>query len=156
GALIAASNEGWCYFIDGVSFLAVIAALLAMRVPGGSPATSKHASALEQFTEGWSYMYASTPIRSIIALTALVCLVGVPYSVLMPIFAGSILGGGPHTLGFLMTASGAGALLGALWLASRTAVQGLSQTIPVAAAVFGLGLVAFSFSRALWLSLALL
>jgi MFS family permease len=156
GALIAASNEGWCFFIDGVSFLAVIAALLAMRVPGRPPASSRHTSALEQFAEGWSYTYASTPIRSIIALIALVCLAGAPYAVLMPIFAGSILRGGPHTLGFLMTASGAGALLGALWLASRRAVHGLSRTVPVAAAVFGFGLVAFSFSRALWLSLALL
>jgi MFS family permease len=111
---------------------------------------------LEQFTQGWSYAFQSTPIRSIIALIALVCLVGVPYAVLMPIFAGSILGGGPNTLGFLMTASGGGALLGALWLASRSDVHGLSGTIPVAASIFGLGLMAFAASRVLWLSLAMM
>jgi MFS family permease len=156
GAIIAASNEGWCYLIDGVSFLAVIAALLAMRVPAPRPVPAHTISPFEQFKEGWAYTYGFRPIRSIIALIALVCFVGVPYTVLMPIFAGTILHGGPHTLGFLMTASGGGALLGALWLASRRSIVGLSHTIPMAAGLFGAGLVAFSFSRVLWLSLVLM
>jgi MFS family permease len=82
-----------------------------------------------------------------------VCLVGVPYSVLLPIYAGSILGGGPHTLGFLMTASGLGALLGAFWLATRRGPEGLHRVIPLAAIVFGAGLMGFALSRRLWLSL---
>src|SRR4051812_18385089 len=156
GAIIAASSEGWCYLIDGVSYLAVIAALLAMRVPAAGPSAPHVISPFAQFKEGWQYAYGFAPIRSIIALIALVCLVGVPYTVLMPIFAGTVLGGGPHTLGFLMASSGGGALLGALWLASRRSIDGLSYTIAVAAGIFGLGLIAFSFSRALWLSMALM
>src|SRR5438045_7905801 len=123
-----------------------MAAVLAMRVPGGQPVEHAGVSAIEQFTEGWSYTYTSTPIRSIIALIALVCLLGVPYSVLMPIFAATILGGGPHTLGFLMTASGGSALLGALWLASRSEIHGLSRAVPLSAPVFVLVLVSFAFS----------
>jgi MFS family permease len=156
GALIAMSNEGWCFLIDGVSFLAVIAALLAMRVPPFAAPHHAHASAIKQFTEGWKYAFESTAIRSIIMLIALVCLVGVPYSVLMPIFAANILGGGANTLGFLMTASGGGALLGALWLATRRTVHGLTRVIPISASIFGLALIAFAASRMLWLSLILL
>lgn len=152
-AVIAATNEGWCFFIDGVSFLAVLIALYAMRVQAAPASTRRHPSALSQFKEGWAYVFGFGPIRAIIALLAIVCLLGVPYTVLMPIFAGDVLHGGPHTFGFLMTASGLGALLGALWLASRPSVVGLGQMIPVAAGLFGAGLVAFSASRVLWLSL---
>src|SRR4051812_30680332 len=125
GAIIAASSEGWCYLIDGVSFLAVIAALLAMRVHLAPVATGTALSPLDQFKEGWDYAYNHRAIRSIITLIALVCLVGFPYVVLMPIFAGTILHGGPDTLGLLMTASGCGALLGALYLAGRRSTAGL-------------------------------
>ena len=156
GAIIAASNEGWCYLIDGFSYLAVLAALLAMRVKAAPMKTGATISPLEQFKEGWSYAYNHRAIRSIITLIALVCLLGFPYVVLMPIFAGTILGGGPHTLGFLMTASGCGALLGALYLAGRRSMAGLGQLIPAAGAVFGLGLMAFAFSRVLWLSIVLM
>jgi MFS family permease len=156
GAIIAASNEGWCYVIDGFSYLAVLAALLAMRVKAAPMRTGATISPLEQFKEGWSYAYNHRAIRSIITLIALVCLLGFPYIVLMPIFAGSILGGGPHTLGFLMTASGCGALLGALYLAGRRSMAGLGPLIPAAGAVFGLGLMAFAFSRVLWLSIVLM
>ena len=154
GVVIASFGEGWCFLIDGISYLAVIAALLQMHVPMAAAQSSRRVSALEQFKEGWAYAFGFRPIRSIITLLALTCLVGAPYSVLMPIFAGPILGGGPHTLGFLMTASGFGALLGALWLAARRSVLGLARVISVASGLFGLGLVAFSFSRVLWLSLA--
>jgi MFS family permease len=152
GVVIALFGEGWCFLIDGVSYLAVIAALLQMHVPVGAARPSRRVGALEQFKEGWTYAFGFRPIRSIITLLALTSLVGAPYSVLMPIFAGMILGGGPHTLGFMMTASGCGALLGALWLAARKSVLGLSRVIYLSSAIFGIGLIAFSFSRVLWLS----
>jgi MFS family permease len=156
GAIIALSNEGWCYFIDGVSYLSVIAALLAMRIARSTHPVSHHHSPLEQFREGWNYVVGSRPIRSIILLIGLVCLVGVPYTVLMPVFAAEVLGGGADTLGFLMTATGAGALLGALWLASRRTIEGLGRNIAAAGAVFSFGLIAFALSRLLWLSIPLL
>jgi MFS family permease len=156
GTIIALSNEGWCYFIDGVSYMAVIAALLAMRITTVARPAGQHDSPLRQFREGWNYAFGSRPIRSIILLIALVCLVGVPYTVLMPVYAAEILGGGAHTLGFLMTATGAGALFGALWLASRRTIAGLGRNIAVAAAIFSCGLAAFAFSQVLWLSMLLL
>jgi MFS family permease len=151
GAVIAATSEGWCFLIDGVSYVGVIAALVLMRVP--ARAASARPRALEQFMEGVRYAFGFSPIRSIMLLLALVSLVGVPYSVLMPIFASTVYHGGPHTLGLLMTASGAGALIGALWLARRRSVVGLGRLIVVASALFGTGLTAFSFSRMLWLAL---
>jgi MFS family permease len=156
GAIIAVSSEGWCFLIDGVSYLAVLASLLAMQVRTPPAAHLRHAGPIAQLVEGWNYAYAHRTIRSIIILIAFVCLVGVPYTVLIPVFAAEVLGGGPHTLGFLMTATGGGALLGALYLASRRSTAGLERLIPIAAAAFGAGLIAFSFSRALWLSVAIL
>jgi MFS family permease len=111
---------------------------------------------LEELHEGWRYVVEFQPIRAILLLLSLISLVGMPYTVLMPIFAGSILHGGPHTLGFLMAASGVGALIGAATLAARKSVVGLGRLIPITAAVFGTGLIAFATSRWLWLSLALL
>jgi MFS family permease len=155
GAIIAVSNEGWCYLIDGVSFLAVIMALLAMQLAPWKPHHAvRHTGPIEQLKEGWRYASGSVAIRSLIGLVGVVCLLGVPYTVLLPIYAGSILGGGPHTLGFLMTAAGSGALLGALWLATRRGPEGLDVVIPIAAMVFGAGLIGFALSRLLWLSLA--
>lgn len=146
GLVIAAAGEGWCFLIDGVSYIAVIIALLRMRIPTiAPPHVARHA--LQQFREGFAYAFGFPPIRSIILLLALVSLVGVPYSVLMPVFATQIFHGGPHTLGFLMTASGCGALLGALWLAARRSVVGLGRVIPVASALFGAGLIAFALMR---------
>jgi MFS family permease len=151
GVLIAVSSEGWCFLIDGVSYLAVIVALVQMRItPSPAPAAGADGRAGAQFAEGFRYAFGFTPIRSIILLLALVSLVGVPYTVLMPVFAARVFLGGPHTLGLLMTASGGGALLGALWLASRRSVLGLGRIIPSATAVFGAGLIGFSFSRSLW------
>ncbi|MEQ1909245.1 MAG: MFS transporter [Vicinamibacterales bacterium] len=156
GLIIAATNEGWCYLFDGVSYLAVIAALLAMHVRPSAPLAATRESPLAQFKEGWRYAYRSRPIRSVIVLIAIVCMAGAPYSVLMPVFAAEILGGGAHTLGFLMTAAGAGALLGALWLAARRTSTSLGRNIPVAGAVFGVALTAFAFSSLLWLSALLM
>jgi MFS family permease len=109
--------------------------------------------ARQQFVEGWRYAFGFRPIRSIILLLALVSLVGVPYSVLMPIFAATVFHGGPHTLGFLMGASGCGALAGALWLATRRSVLGLGRIIVVASAAFGAGLIGFSFASSLALAI---
>jgi MFS family permease len=154
--VIATAGEGWCFFLDGASFLAVIAALLMMRL-APRPLKPRHADgALAELREGWDYTVGSRPIRKIILLLALVSLVGVPYTVLIPLFAGKILNGGPHTLGLLMTAVGTGALTGAVWLASRKNVLGLGRVIPIAAAVFGAGLIAFSLSTTLWISVPLL
>ena len=130
GVVIAAAGEGWCFLIDGVSYIAVIVALLRMRFVRSAEPARARGSARQQFTEGFSYAFGFRPIRSIILLLALVSLVGVPYSVLMPVFATGVFHGGPHTLGILMTSSGGGALLGALWLAGRRSVIGLGRIIP--------------------------
>ena len=155
GLVIAASSEGWCFLIDGLSYIAVIASLLMMRVPiaKGRKATT---SMFHQLREGWSYVSGFTPIRTILTLFALVSLMGMPYVVLMPVFAGKVLHGGAHTLGFLMGAAGAGALISALSLVLRRSVRGLTKMIPIAAVMFGASLVAFGFSRWLWLSLFLM
>jgi len=151
GVIIAAAGEGWCFAIDGVSYVAVIVALLMMRIARVAPSSGR-GRALQQFKEGFTYAFGFAPIRAVILLLAIVSLVGVPYTVLMPIFAASVFQGGPHTLGLLMTASGCGALAGALWLAARKTVVGLGRVIPIATALFGAGLIAFSFSRVLWLA----
>jgi MFS family permease len=106
--------------------------------------------------EGWNYALRFAPIRNVLLLLALVSLVGMPYTVLMPVFANQILHGGPSTLGWLMAGSGVGALIGALLLAARKSVLGLGKYIPLTAAAFGVGLVAFSFTRVTWLSLLLM
>jgi MFS family permease len=156
GIVIAASSEGWCFLIDGISYVAVIISLLRMRLGAARAKAPARTSAVAQFKEGFAYAFGFAPIRSIILLLALVSLVGVPYSVLMPVFATQIFHGGPHTLGFLMTASGCGALLGALWLAARKSVVGLGRVISMATAVFGFGLISFSFMQTLPLALGCL
>jgi MFS family permease len=153
GIVIAAVGEGWCFLIDGLSYVAVIVALLRMRITRPRPAVGARPGPVQQFTEGFRYAFGFHPIRSIILLLALVSLVGVPYSVLMPVFATQVFHGGPHTLGILMTSSGCGALLGALWLAGRKSVIGLGRIIPRATAVFGAGLIAFSFIHVLALAI---
>jgi MFS family permease len=155
GLIIAAVGEGWCFFVDGVSYVAVIASLLAMNVVRRTlPARTTSLTA--EFREGFNYVSRFLPVRSALTLLALVSMLGMPYSVLMPAIATKLLHGGAHTLGFLMTASGVGALAGALYLASRQSVLGLGRVMVASAALFGAGLVAFSFSRSLILSLAIL
>jgi MFS family permease len=155
GLLIAASNEGWCFFVDGVSYLAVIASLLAMHV---APAARNGGgrAVLHELGDGFRYVWRSTPIRTVLALLALSSLVASPFMVLMPIVAADVLHGGPHTLGFLMGAAGVGALISAAVLAMRRSVLGLGRVIPASAALFGAGLMAVSLSRSLPLSLLLL
>jgi MFS family permease len=156
GVIIAAVGEGWCFMLDGVSYLAVIASLLLMKLPRAVVRQIEGENLFRQFREGWNYIVRFAPIRNMLLLLALVSLVGMPYTVLMPIFADKILGGGPYTFGWLMAASGVGALMGALLLAARKTVLGLGKFIPAMAGAFGAGLIAFSFSRALWLSLLLM
>lgn len=156
GVLIALVGEGWCFFIDAVSYLAVIASLLAMRLRPRAAAQRAPKHVLVELREGFGYASAFAPIRVILMLLAFVSLTAVPYSVLMPIFASQVLHGGPHTLGLLMAATGVGAVAGALWLAARTTVLGLGRTLAIAAGTFGAALVAFGFSHSLWLSTLLL
>ena len=154
GLVIAASSEAWCFLVDGISYIAVIASLLMMRVH--IQALRRAAtSTLTELKEGWSYVKGFLPIRTILLLFALVSLMGMPFVVLMPIFAATVLHGGPHTLGFLMGAMGVGALGSALSLAARKSVRGLIRMIPLAAAVFGLGLIGFGLSHVFWLSMAM-
>jgi MFS family permease len=152
GMLIAATSEGWCFLIDGISYLAVIASLLMMRLQGP---VVKHlaTSTLTELKVGWTYVSGFVPVRTILLLFAVISLMGMPFVVLMPIFAARVLHGGPHTLGFLMGAMGVGALISALSLAARKSVRGLVRMIPIAAAVFGLGLIGFGLSRVFWLSM---
>jgi MFS family permease len=155
GLVIAAAGEGYCFLIDGFSYLAVIASLLAMILTR-QPETRPRQRVWEEFHDGWRYVAGFVPIRSILLLLGLVSLVGMPYTVLMPLFAARVLHGGAHTLGFLMGASGVGALISAAWLAARKSVLGLGRVIPAMACVFGGALIAFSFSHRLWLSLLLM
>ncbi len=155
GAVIALWGEGYCFLIDGISYLAVIASLVAMRL---KPLMVKRStdSMLAQLKEGWVYVTGFAPIRTILLLFALVALMGWPFTVLMPIFAAQRLRGGPHTLGFLMAAVGVGALASALSLAARRTVLGLGRMLPLSTVALGAGLICFAMSRILWVSLLLL
>ena len=155
GVIIAAVGEAWCFFIDGVSYIAVIASLIAMRVATRPPRTSEK-EMLEDLIEGLRYVAQFPPVRSALILLALVSIMGMPYTVLMPAVATKVLHGDSHTLGFLMTASGCGALAGAFYLASRRTVLGLGRLIAISACAFGVGLLLFSLSRNLVLSLIVL
>jgi MFS family permease len=155
GLVIAAFGEGWCFLIDGVSYFAVIASLLLMRIkPWQVRRTAT--SMLEQMREGWDYVRTFRPIRTILLLFALLSLMGWPYSVLLPVFAGQVLHGGPHTLGWLTGASGVGALASGLSLAIRKSILGLTRMLQIAAAVLGGALILFGLSHTLWLSLVLM
>jgi MFS family permease len=155
GVLIAVAGEGWCFLLDGISYLAVIVSLLMMRLPAAGPRRPEK-RVLRELRDGFRYAFGFAPIRSVLLLLALVSLMGMPYTVLMPVMAAGVLHGGPHTLGFLMGATGIGALGGAVYLASRRSVLGLGRVIPASAMVFGGGLIAFSLSRTLALSLVLM
>jgi MFS family permease len=155
GLVIGSVGEGYCFLIDGISYLAVIASLPMMRV-NVAAAKPSCAPLLQQLKEGWAYVTGFPPIRTILSLFALISLMGMPFMVLMPIFAAKVLHGGPHTLGFLLGASGVGALISAVSLALRKTVRGLTTMIQASAALFGLGLICFGLSRYLPLSLFLM
>jgi len=152
GILIAALGEGLCFLLNGISFIAVIAALLAMKIrPREKEAPNSHV--IEGLKEGFSYAFGFPPIRSVLLLLALISLMGVPYTVLMPVFVQKIFHRGPEAFGFLLGATGVGALTGTLYLASRKSVLGLGRIIVIASTVFGIGLIGFSISRVFLLSL---
>jgi len=156
GVVIAAIGEGWCFMIDAFSYIAVIVSLLAMTLTSRMIQPIKETGLFEQLREGWNYAARFPPIRNILLLIGLVSLVGMPYTILMPVIADDVLHGGPNTLGLLMAASGVGALIGAMLLAARKSVLGLGKYIPLTAGAFGAGLITFSFSRVIWLSLLLM
>lgn len=155
GVIIAAVGEGWCFAIDAVSYLAVLFSLLLMRLQ-----PKEHAAPgvplLHDLQSGFRYVADSIAIRSFLVLLAVVSTAGVPYTVLMPAVVAETLGGGPDLLGWLMGASGAGALAGALYLASRRTVVGLGRVILIGSLAFGTCLVAFSTTRSVWLAVPLL
>lgn len=155
GLLISWKGEGPCFLIDGISYFAVIASLLLMRLKP-APIAKAEESVLQQMREGWQYVRGFLPIRNLLLLFALISLMGMPYTVLMPVFASRVLHGGPHTLGFLMGAAGVGALVSAVLLALRRSVKGLLKMVPISAAMFGAGLIGFGLSHVLWLSLVLM
>jgi MFS family permease len=154
GILVASFGEGWCFFANSVSYIAVIAGLLLMKVPP-RPRAAESVSPFEHIAEGFRFVRHAGPIRALLLLVGLVSLVAMPYAVLMPVFAAKILHGNARTLGILMTSAGLGALIGALMLASRRGVKGLSRIVSIACAAFGLTLILFSFSH-WWILSALL
>ena len=151
GVLIASIGEGWCFFANGVSYIAVIVGLLLMRLKA-RPEPARSSSGLSNLLGGFAYVRNTPPIRALLLLLALVSIVGMPYSVLMPIFADRILHGGARGLGILMGATGLGALAGAMSLAARTSTRGLGKVVAYASAGFGTSLILFSVSRYFWLS----
>lgn len=160
GILIAVVGEGMCFLLNAISYIAVIIALLSMRItPKKKPVSkdySESTGVLKGWKEGFLYVFSSVPMRSVILMLGLISLVGMPYAILMPIIAKNVLHGGPHTLGFLMGCMGAGALTGALFLASRRNAIGLERIIPRATIIFGIGLIALSLSHTLAVSLVLM
>ncbi|CAN5766806.1 MFS transporter [soil metagenome] len=155
GFAIAAVGEGWVILVNGVSYLAVLAGLATMRIPPRSTAPQGGA-VLRRLSEGFRYAFAFQPIRTILLLVAVVSLLGVPFSVLLPVVATDVLGGGPRTLGMLMAANGLGALSGALFLAARPSVRGLGRVIVVSATLFGTALLLLAFARSLVTAVPLL
>ena len=154
GILVASIGEGWCFFGNGVSYIAVIIGLALMRIQERRrPASASH---FEHIIEGFRFARGTAPIRAVLLLLGIVSLVGMPYSVLMPIFADTILHGGARGLGILMGSTGVGALLAALALAAKSGLRGLGRWIALAAGGFGVSITLFSLSRNFWLSAALL
>ena len=155
GILVASIGEGWCFFANAVSYIAVIAGLMMMRVPPRAPYAGG-SSALNDIKEGFAWVLNTKPILSLLLLVGLVSLVGMPYAVLMPIFADQILHSGARGLGILMGFSGAGALIGALTLAAKSGLSGLGTWVAACSGCFGVFLALFAYSRMFWVSAALL
>ena len=153
GLVIARLNEGFCFLIDGISYLAVIASLLLMHLAPALASARRKEPLGSQMREGWSYVSTYQPIRTILLLFAVCSLMGMPFTILLPIFASRVLHGGPHTLALLTAVSGVGALLSAITLAMRKSVRGLTRTLLTAATLFGSSLLLFGLSHSLWLSL---
>jgi MFS family permease len=156
GVLIALLGEGWVFLLNGLSYLAVIAALLAIRVPARPQQAVAAAELWGHLREGLAYVRGFRAIRAVLLLLAAINLVGVPATVFLPVFAGDVLGGDAHTLGFLTASIGVGALCGAFYMASRRSVVGLGRLILGAVLLFGASLVALAFCRTLWLAVPVL
>ncbi|MFD1754513.1 MFS transporter [Rufibacter sediminis] len=152
GGIIATLGEGVCFLINAISYLAVLASLLMMRLPV-LERKAQDTQVLKSLKEGFQYAFGFAPIRDILVLIATLSLFGMPFTVLLPAIARDVLGGDASTLGLLMGASGVGALLGALYLASRKSVLGLARVIVVASILFGVGLIVFALSQTMLLSL---
>ncbi len=155
GLLIAAVGEGWCFLLDAISYGAVLVSVLRMRIDT-RPLARESKRVLHDMAEGFRYVRGSAPIRTLLLLLAVSGLAGRPFAVLLPVIAREVMHGGAGILGALQATAGVGALAGALYLASRTSVLGLGRVVVASAALFGLGLVAFSRAHALWLALPLL
>lgn len=156
GILISSIGEGLCFLINSLSYIAVIGALFAMKIHPEKVTKVKEASILNELKEGVIYSFQSKPIYNAILYLAFSSLIGMSFPVLMPIFANETLKGGAQTLGFLMSASGIGALLGSLYLAWRKSVLGLERIIVIASLIFGLGLIGLAFTSKIWVSLLML
>jgi MFS family permease len=154
GMLVASIGEGWCFFANAVSYIAVIGGLLMMRVAPRE--RLQQSSAFDAIKEGFHWVFNTKPIFALLLLVGLVSLVGMPYAVLMPIFADRILHSGARGLGMLMGFSGAGALIGALTLAAKSGLRGLGTWVAACSACFGLFLAMFAYSRVFWISAVLL
>jgi MFS family permease len=155
GILIATAGEGWCFLLNSISFGAVVISLLKMNL-AGSPRQARKVKVIRELEEGFAYTFRFAPIRYLILLLGSVSLMGTSITLLAPVFAKTFLMGGAHTYGFLIGAFGSGGLLGAMYLLNRKNVLGLGKLIVLAVAVFGSGILAFSFSRTLWVSLLLM
>lgn len=155
GVIISAAGEGVCFLINGLSYIGVIAGLLMMRLPSLRPEPSDKA-VLQHLKEGIVYAFGFPPIRALLLLVALVSLTGASYAQLLPVFAQQILHGGPLTQGLLASSAGLGAFAGAMYLAMRRDVRGLSLLIAWAPTVFGIGLIGMGLSSSLWITLAVL
>jgi MFS family permease len=156
GIIVATLGSAYCFLIDGLSYIAVISALLAMNLKPHTVTSNLKGNYLQRLKEGFVYAFSFPPIRAIILLLALVSFMGMQYTVLAPIFATQVLQGGPDALGFLMAASGVGALVGAVYLSTRKTVVGLGKIIAYSPTIMGSGLVAFGLSRVLWFSLLMM
>ena len=155
GLVVAAVGEGWCFFANGVSYIAVVVCLVIMRATR-PPSAAGSGTAMEHIIEGFRYVATTAPVRALLILIGVVSFTGMPYAVLMPIFADRILHAGPSGMGILMGAAGAGALASSVAMALRKSVQGLGKWVMLASMTFGASLIAFSSSRTFWLSAAFL
>lgn len=155
GILVASFGESWCFLINSLSFIAILSTLMLMIIPP-SVKEKKAESYVKNFKEGFKYVFGFHPIRDILFLLALVSLMGMPFQILMPVFAKDIFHGGPDVLGILMASIGAGALIGALYLANRKTVVGLGKNLSMATGLFGIGLILFSLSQVFWISIIIL
>ncbi len=151
GVLLAAIGEGYCFLLNGFTFLSVIIGLMMMRLPPPPP-SEPHPSPFEHFQEGWNYIRHHAPSRALLLLLGVASIMNYPILILMPVFAESVLHGGPRALGILMSSMGVGAILGSIYMAARPGMRGLSRMITAATLSYAVALILFSFSRNFYLS----